>query len=357
MSAAPVRIGIVGCGMVAAEYADTFASSDRVQVTACADRDADRAADFARRFGIRSLTVGDLLAPAIDLAVILSPPGTHAALAGQAIAAGVPAVWIEKPIAVDPDDAARLIANAAQAGIILGSAPDTVLGPALLTAASALQHGLIGDIRSAAAALYSTGPERWHPSPEPFYAEHAGPLGDMGPYYLTALDHLLGPMHVRASIARTRPERRIRSDPRAGTAFTAQAPTFVAALLETDTGIPVTLATSFDAAGTRAPHLEIHGTEGTLVLPDPNFHDGDVLHRPYDAHTWSVVPTKTAVDPVGRGMGCIDLAEAMREGRSARCCARRAERVARLSQAIIANAATASPIPAQTTPGTPSTIR
>ncbi|MGY5079336.1 Gfo/Idh/MocA family protein [Streptomyces nigrescens] len=354
MNATQVRVGIIGCGMVAAEYATTLAASDCVRLAACADLDAERAATFAYRHSIPSAPVDDLLNPAaVDLAVVLTPPASHSPLARQAIAAGLPAVWVEKPIAVDPNDAAELIAHAAGAGTLLGVAPDTLLGPALQTAASALQRGLIGEIHSAAATLYSTGPERWHPAPEPFYAEHVGPLGDMGPYYLAALDHLLGPLHVRAATAATRAERCIRSGPRSGTGFTAHSPTYIAALLETQEGTPVTLTASFDSAGTRAPHLEIHGALGTLALPDPNFHTGDVLHRPYGAPTWSVVASVATAGPLGRGMGVVDLAQALHHGRSARCCPQRAERITRLAQTLIATATAHPPVPAQVITNTP----
>jgi predicted dehydrogenase len=344
----PVRAGILGCGMVATEYATTLASSDRVDLTACADLDRERAQDLADRYGISAVPVEDLLAPeTIDLVLILTPPRTHADLAHQAIAARLRAVWVEKPFTTDPQEATALTARAEQAGVLLGVAPDTLLGPAIQTAAAALRDGLIGDVRSATATLLSTGPERWHPAPQPFYAEHAGPLGDMGPYYLTALDYLLGPLQVRAAATHTRSDRRIRSGPRAGEGFTAHAPTYVAALLETDDGTPVTLTASFDAAATHMPHLEIHGTEGTLVLPDPNFHNGEVLHRPYGARTADVIPHPATTS--GRGLGALDLAEALGHGRTPQCSAQRAERTVYLT-AVILRAGTTPPLPVQSPP-------
>ncbi|MET8683622.1 Gfo/Idh/MocA family oxidoreductase [Streptomyces sp. NPDC004732] len=332
-------MGVVGCGMVASEYAATLAAEDRVRLVACADLDSDRAQDLADRYAIPVMPVDRLLAPeVVDLALILTPPHTHADFGERAITAGLLAVWVEKPLAIDPHRAAELISRAQRANVLLGSAPDTLLGPALQSAKKALDQDLIGEIRSASATLLSTGPERWHPSPEPFYAEHAGPLGDMGPYYLTALDFLLGPLHVRAATAHTRPARTIRSGPRAGSNFTADAPTYVAALLETNTGAPVTLTTSFDAAGTHAPHLEIHGSTGTLVLPDPNFHDGPVLHRSYGAREWTAIDTDRAIGPLGRGLGVLDLAAAVREGREPQCSPQRGERTVRLMDVILRTA-------------------
>ena len=335
-AAAPVRVGIIGCGMVAAEYAATLALSSEVELHACADTDTNRAEEFARQRGIRALSVEDLLDPAsTDLVVLLTPPATHAALAHDALTADVPAVWTEKPLALHPEEADDLLEAAGRADALLAAAPDTPLGPALLTAADALQRGLIGTLRSATATLISTGPERWHPAPEPFYSAGAGPLGDMGPYYLAALDQLLGPLHVIAATAHTRPVRRIRTGPRTGTTFTADAPTYIAALLETDDKTPVTLTASFDAAATRAPHIELHGTDATLVLPDPNFHHGDVLHRAYGSSTWNTLRTIDSPIPVGRGMGVLDLATALRNTRPPRCPPQRAARIAHLADAIL----------------------
>ncbi|MFH8991446.1 Gfo/Idh/MocA family protein [Streptomyces sp. NPDC017940] len=347
MSPHPVRAGILGCGMVATEYATTLAASSSVDLTACADLDHERAQRLADQYGISAVPVVDLLTPeTIDLVLILTPPPTHADLAHQAITARLRAVWIEKPLTTDPQEATALTARAEHAGVLLGAAPDTLLGPALQTAAAALRNGLIGDVRSATATLLSTGPERWHPAPQPFYAEHAGPLGDMGPYYLTALDYLLGPLRVRAATVHTRTDRRIRSGPHAGEGFTAHAPTYVAALLEIDDKVPVTLIASFDAAATQTPHLEIHGTEGTLVLPDPNFHNGEVLHRPYGARTAEVLPHPATTAAAGRGMGSLDLAEALRDGRAPRCSPQRAGRTIHLMAAIV-RAGTAPPLTAQ----------
>ncbi|MCX4826461.1 Gfo/Idh/MocA family oxidoreductase [Streptomyces sp. NBC_01142] len=346
MTARPVRAGILGCGMVADEYATTLNTNASVHLTACADLNHEQALAFAARHDCAALPVDTLLNPqSVDLLVILTPPRTHAELAEQAITARIPAVWVEKPVTTDPRAATALIAQAAKAGTLLGVAPDTLLGPALETAAAALRDGLIGDVRSAAATLLSTGPERWHPSPAVFYAQHAGPLGDMGPYYLSALDFLLGPLQVSAATARRRAERRIRSGPHAGQAFSADAPTYVAALLETGDSVPVTLTASFDAAATHTPHLEIHGTKGTLVLPDPNFHDGEILHRPYGSREASALPQTVIGLPSSRGAGVLDLAEALREERAPLCTAERAARTVHLTHAIL-HAASPS-LPAQ----------
>ncbi|MEW1633513.1 Gfo/Idh/MocA family oxidoreductase [Streptomyces sp. NPDC093801] len=348
MTAIPVRAVLLGCGMVAEEYATTLASAPGIEVVACADLDSERAAAFADRHHLTALPAAQLLDPAFtDLAVILTPPHTHATVVSDAIAARIPAIWCEKPLALDPADADRVVHEAATAGTLLAVAPDTVLGPALRTAAHALAEGIVGSPLSATATLLSTGPERWHPAPEPFYAHGAGPLGDMGPYYLAALDLLFGRLRVHSAIARTRPVRTIRSGPATGKHFTAQAPTHLVALLEAETsGIPITLTASLDAAATRAPHIEIQGTAGTLLLPDPNFHDGEVQFTPYGERAWRTLPQAAADTPPSRGAGVINLAHALRNAKPPLCPADRAARTAHLAHAIL-EAATPRTLPRQ----------
>jgi len=308
----PVRVGLIGCGMAAGEYAATISASTIATVTACADLRHHAAADFARRHHIpHILAVAGLLDPAVtDIAVVLTPPPSHARLAAEAIAAGLPGVYVEKPITTSPQHADALADAADRADCTLAAAPDTILGAPAQTARAAITAGLLGDIVAASASYLSSGPERWHPSPEPFHAPGAGPLADMGPYYLAALTYLLGPIRlVTGAVATTQPHRMIATGPKAGHAFTARAPTHVTALLQTGTGAPVSFTASFDTAGTRGPHLEIHGTSATLVLPDPNFHTGGVILQRTGERQWQpLAPAEPAITPAGRGMGVLALA-------------------------------------------------
>jgi predicted dehydrogenase len=309
----PIRAALIGCGMIADEYAVTLADSSTVTLSGCADIRHDAACAFAERYRIqRTAAVGELLDPAVtDIAVILTPPASHADIAHAAIRAGVPGIYVEKPLATSPDQAHALTGAASQAGVLLGAAPDTILGAPTQAAHAAIADGLLGDIIAASASYLSSGPERWHPRPEPFHAADAGPLADMGPYYLASLTYLLGRIEgVIGAVTATRPMRTIATGPRAGLVFTARAPTHVIAVLRTETAIPITLTASFDVAGTRAPHLEIHGSKATMVLPDPNFHLGEVLLRQANDRHWKPVqPARPAVTPVGRGMGVLELAD------------------------------------------------
>ncbi|MCT9934939.1 Gfo/Idh/MocA family oxidoreductase [Planotetraspora sp. A-T 1434] len=296
-----IRCAIVGCGLVAEEYARTLKASSLVDLVSCSDIEAERAQAFAARHAIGEVASVDELDT--ELVVVLTPPALHVEVASAAIRAGM-SVYIEKPLALSSSDAASLLALAADHGVLVGAAPDTFLAPPVQSAAQALATGLIGEPVAATAALLSPGPERWHPHPEPIY--DLGPLLDMGPYYLTALIHLLNPItSVRGATTAIRPLRTKAS----GDTFTATAPTHVDALLQTADGVSVTVTTSFDVQGTTRPHLEVYGTEGTLVLPDPNFHHGVVRLRRRGEVTWDfLAPALSRFDVIGRGMGVLDLA-------------------------------------------------
>lgn len=320
----PARVAFIGCGMIAGEYAVTLAASSQTALVACADANRDTAVTFARQHHIlRVANVADVLDPAaIDIAAVLTPPASHAQIAHAAIRAGIPGVYVEKPLATSASQARAITHAAAKAGVLLGAAPDTILGAPTQTARDAIEAGVLGNIIAASANYLTPGPERWHPRPEPFHAAEAGPLADMGPYYLTSLTYLLG--HVECVIGastHSHPHRIIHTGPRAGQRFTASAPTHVTALLRTAGSATVTFTTSFDSVGTHSPHLEIHGSKAAITLPDPNFHTGEVqIRMAGDRHWQPLPPSAPAITPVGRGMGILALADALQGRQSAFAC-------------------------------------
>jgi predicted dehydrogenase len=260
------------------------------------------------------MTVDALLAdPSIEVVLNLTPPAAHAAVTLAALAAGKH-VYTEKPLATTRHDAADLIAAAAAADRRLGSAPDTFLGGGLQTARALIDEGAIGEPLTASATVAHLGPERWHPNPVIFYAAGGGPLLDIGPYYAAALVSLLGPVARVASVGRgVGGERVIGSGPRAGQTIAAEVPTTVHGLLEFGSGVVGSLTASFDVVASDAPHLEIHGTAGSLSLGDPNWFDGWVRYRPLGAEAWEDVPLRFDAT-VGRGIGLADLITAIRGG-------------------------------------------
>lgn len=265
-------MAIVGCGTISNKYLTTLSNRPEVKVVACADLDPARAAQAAATYGIA--VHGDvptaLTHCEVELVVNLTGPAAHVPIALAAIKEGKH-VYTEKPFAPSPDEAATVLEEARAAGVLAGGAPDTFLGAGLRTAAQAVAEGWIGTPLSAIALMQGPGPQRWHPDPEFLFGTGGGPLFDMGPYYLTALTTLFGPVERVTAVARTGfPERVIGSGPRAGQRFPVTTPTHVTALLQYARGPVATTVFSFDSPLGRQDFFEITGTEATLAAPNPN---------------------------------------------------------------------------------------
>ncbi|SDR24847.1 Gfo/Idh/MocA family protein [Thermostaphylospora chromogena] len=306
----PVKVGLVGCGTIAKQYLRTIGEQPRLRLTAAADLDPARARAVADATpGVRALTVEELVAdPEVDVVLNLTVPAAHAHVAHLAIAAGKD-VYGEKPLAVTTTEAREVLDAAAAAGVRVACAPDTVLGTGVQTARAAIDSGAIGRPSAAVATMISAGPERWHPDPDFYYVAGGGPLMDMGPYYITALVTLLGPVtSVVGAAARARATRVIGSGPRAGQTIPVSVDTHVTGALTHESGAMSTLVMSFDAVATRAPNIEVHGDRGSLVVPDPNRFDGEVLLCELSGDGWRTLPVGGGYAQAGRGVGLADLA-------------------------------------------------
>ena len=306
----PIRVGIVGCGAISAQYLTTFERLGSVELVAVADLDRARAERVAEsRPGVRALGVGELIEhDDVDLVLNLTVPAAHAEVALQAIRSGK-AVYGEKPLASSTADGRGLLDAAAASGVRLGCAPDTVLGTGIQTARAAVDAGRIGAPIAATATMVTPGHERWHPDPDFYYQPGGGPLLDMGPYYVTALITLLGPVtSVIGTAGRSRDERLIGSGPRAGESVPVTVDTHVTGVLTHAGGVLSTLLMSFDAVATRAAPIELHGEHGSLIVPDPNTFGGDVELRELGATDWQTLPVAAGYRDAGRGSGVADLA-------------------------------------------------
>ncbi|MBU2667242.1 Gfo/Idh/MocA family oxidoreductase [Actinoplanes bogorensis] len=305
----PHRVGIVGAGWISGAYLQTLREHPAVTIAAVADLDAERAAAVAAGTpGCRAMPVDDLLRDdSIETVLNLTIPAAHASVALGAIAGGKH-VYGEKPLAADLDSARTVLERAAAAGVTVGCAPDTVLGTGVQTARAEIDAGVIGRPMSAVAVMATPGHERWHHHPDFYYRPGGGPLLDMGPYYLTALIHLLGPVvAVTGAAARPRPTRVIGSGPRAGEQIPVEVDTHVTGILHHANGALSTVTTSFDAVRTTAAPIEVHGETGTLAVPDPNMFAGDVRLFELDATDWRVVPPSSGYADASRGIGLLDM--------------------------------------------------
>jgi predicted dehydrogenase len=307
------KVGVIGCGNISAVYLQAGQKFHNLEIVACADLELERAKARAAEFNIpRGCTVKELLAlPDVEIVVNLTIPQAHAEVAIQGLEAGKH-VYGEKPLAVDRDDGQKVVKFAKSRNLRVGCAPDTFLGAGFQTSRKLIDDGWIGEPIGATAFMTSHGPENWHPDCTFVYQKGAGPLFDMGPYYLTALAFLIGPIQRVACSARaTFPERTITSQANYGKKIKVNTPTHVAGTLEFKTGAIGTMLMSFDVWGAELPRIEIYGTSGSLSVPDPNTFGGPVRIKREGAQGWSEVPLTHIYAENSRGLGLADMAQAI----------------------------------------------
>jgi len=317
-------------------------------VRACADARPENARRQAEKFGIDATSVEALMArDDIDLVVNLTVPAAHAAVSLAALAAGKH-VFSEKPLAVDVENGRRIVAAAEERRLLIGCAPDTFLGAGGRLARRLIDEGEIGTVLFGTAFVMSHGMEHWHPDPEFFFKPGGGPVFDVGPYYLTMLVNLLGPVaRIRAATGTGFAERIVTAEgPRKGSRIAVETPTTALALLEFAAGPNIVFGASWDVWKHSHPHIELYGTEGSLRLPDPNFYGG-VLETAKRGGRWR--RRRTEVMPLGavnwpaeapreanhRGAGVADMVAAIRGGRPRHASGRLALHVLEVMQAIV----------------------
>ncbi|WP_329129070.1 Gfo/Idh/MocA family oxidoreductase [Streptomyces sp. NBC_01476] len=315
---APTRVAVIGAGDISDQYLTSLTGYPDLAVTAVADLVPERARAQAEAYGIAGWgTTAEVLGrDDVDLVVNLTVPAAHAEVALAAIAAGKH-VWGEKPFALDRPSARAVLDAAAAAGVVVGNAPDTVLGPGVQTAHRLLAEGAVGAPRTVLTLMQGPGPDLWHPRPQFLFAKGAGPLFDIGPYYLATLVQLLGPItSVSARGQIPRHERTIVSGPDAGTVFPVEVPTHVSVVTEFASGVVGTSVYSFDSP-VRRQLFEITGADGVLEVPVSGF-DGPtrLLTDTTPDAPWQTRPAEGV--PSDRGVGVLEMARAVRAGRPPR---------------------------------------
>ncbi len=311
-----VKVGIVGCGAISGIYFRNAPRFGNIEIVACADLLIERARASAAEYGIaKACSPEELLAdPEIEIVLNLTTPGAHASIGLAALEAGK-SVYNEKPLTISREDGQKLLALAKARGLLVGGAPDTFLGAGLQTCRQLIDEGVIGEPVAATAFMMGHGHESWHPDPEFYYQVGGGPMFDMGPYYLTALTALIGPVAAVSGATRiTFPTRTITSAKKYGTLIKVEVPTHVAGLLHFANGALGTLIMSFDVWRANVPFIEIYGSEGTLSVPDPNGFGGPVRVYTPTRRDWEDVPITRPFADNSRGIGVADMARALREG-------------------------------------------
>ncbi|HTE19357.1 MAG TPA: Gfo/Idh/MocA family oxidoreductase [Armatimonadota bacterium] len=318
-----VKIGIIGCGAISANYLKNAQNLPILEVTACADLELERARARAEEFGVpRACTVEELLADDdVEMVLNLTIPGAHAPLVLQALEHGKH-TYVEKPLSISRDEAKAVLEAAQARSLRVGCAPDTFLGAGLQTARKVLDDGLIGRPVAFTAFMLGRGPEGFHPNPEFFYQPGGGPMFDMGPYYVTALLNLLGPLKRLSGAASVAiPDRTVKTGPKEGQKIQVDTPDHVCGTMEFESGAIGTLITSFAVTHgvyDRQFPITVYGTDGALKVPDPNMFDGPVQVRRTGDEEWTEVP-HAFVTGYGRSVGLADMAHALRSGRPHRC--------------------------------------
>lgn len=343
-----LKIGVVGCGSISLAYMRNAPLFRGVEITACADLNPEAAARRAQEFGLRATDVDSLLGDGdVDLILNLTIPAAHFDISMRALEAGKH-VFTEKPLGVTAEEGRKLVEAAASRGLSIGSAPDTFLGAAGRHARHLMETGVIGKPVTGTAFMMGRGMEHWHPDPGFYYQPGAGPVMDMGPYYLTMMVNLLGPVRrVQAVATSGQDERLITAEgPKQGTTFKVGTPTSVLSLLEFACGATVTFGASWDVFRHSNHPIELHGTEGSLRLPDPdNF--GGVIALSRRGAPWEETDTANALFgavnwPIAapdranyRMLGLADLARSILEGRPARASGTLALHVLEIMEAIL----------------------
>jgi predicted dehydrogenase len=317
----PVGVGIIGAGNISDQYLSNLTTFPDVRVLAIADLIPERAQAQAEKYGVpRAGGVGVVLDdPEIDIVVNLTIPAVHVEVSEAIIAAGKH-VWTEKPIGVSREESLRLLETADAAGLRIGVAPDTVLGPGVQTVKRSIERGDIGRPLFGQTTFQWQGPEIFHPNPAFLYAKGAGPLLDMGPYYVSALVHVFGPVAAVAALGlKGTPTRTVQVGELAGQEFPVEIPSTLNVLMDFEQGGQAQSLYSTDSPMVRHGIVEITGTEGTIVIPDPNTFGGAItITRPLTRHFMPPEPVQQEVVEVaqtgvlsGRGVGLLDMARSI----------------------------------------------
>lgn len=352
-----IGVGLIGCGNISTIYLTNLPRSPGVKVRACADMRPEVAEAQAAKFGVEAVPVDTLLSrDDIDLIVNLTVPAAHAAVSLAALSAGKH-VFSEKPLAVDVELGRKIVAEAEARGLMVGCAPDTFLGAGGRLARRLIDGGAIGRVLAGTAFVMSHGMEHWHPDPEFFFKPGGGPVLDVGPYYITALVNLLGPVtRVLALTSTGFAERVVTAEgPRKGHRIAVETPTTTMSLLEFGAGAQVMFGASWDVWKHSHPPIELYGTEGSLRAPDPNFFGGVVETSKqgggWKKHDCRSLPLGTPNWPADaprlanhRALGVAAMAVALRDGRENHASGRLALHVLEVMDAILQAGSAGNPV-------------
>ena len=327
-----MRVGIIGCGNISETYFECQNLFNNFSVVACADINIEAAEKSAEKYNVKAFSVDDILSnDEVDLIINLTIPSAHKEIIVKSLNAGKHC-FSEKPLAMNFSEGIEIAELAKSKNLYVGCAPDTFLGAAGQKARSLIEENKIGDVVLGTFNLMSHGMEHWHPNPDFFFKPGAGPVFDVGVYYITQLVNLIGPIKSISSLSGTAtPERIITSEPRNGEKIKVETPTTLMGTLEFHNNAKIQFFCSWDVWKHKHSTIELYGLEGSIIVPDPNFFSGDILisHKEED---WQIInndkmllgiPNKTDNNGTKianyRGIGLSDMIEAIHNQRQSRC--------------------------------------
>jgi predicted dehydrogenase len=334
------KVGLIGCGHISETYFKGHEYFNNFQITKCADINMEVANKCAEVNNIETCSVDDIIKDKeIEIILNLTIPKAHYEIAKKSLENGKH-IYSEKPMAVNFEDGKHLLQLSKEKGLYIGNAPDTFLGGGIQKSIELVSSGTIGDIKLGNAIFAFPGVQSYHPNPEPWFAEkEGGPVIDMGPYYLTALVNLLGPAKKVHSIStKVFNTRTIGIGPKKDTKFEVQCPTTYLVNLEFENSALIQLTLSFDVIAHQRNHIELYGTKGSIIVPDPNMFGGSPLVC-INSDTGEWIEHKTEDMPLGkinireeslraneestranyRGVGLAEMAYSIEYGKKNRC--------------------------------------
>jgi predicted dehydrogenase len=307
-----IGVGVIGCGVISKAYMTAMQRFSTIELKAVADMRSAPAEARGAEFGVPAMRVDAMLRrDDVEIVVNLTVPLAHTDVSLAVLNAGKH-VHSEKPLGVNMVEARKVIDLAAVKGLRVGCAPDTFLGGGHQTARKLIDDGAIGTPVGGSVFFGCPGHERWHPAPGFYYLRGGGPMLDMGPYYITDLINLLGPIaSVMGSATKPRLERVVTSQPMNGATIPVEVTTHVTGMLEFVSGAVVAITMSFDVPKHRHVPIEIYGSAGSLLVPDPNRFGGEVAVAKTGGEWESVALTHGNSDGEFRSIGVADMAAAI----------------------------------------------
>lgn len=317
-----IRIGMVGVGDISGIYLKNITQMfKQIELVAVCDLIRERAEKAQKQYGIPKIydTMHELFADEqIDIVLNLTRPSEHYGVSSEALKAGKH-VYSEKPLAATLEEGEDLVRMAQERGLVIGGAPDTFLGAGIQTCRRLIDDGYIGTPIGCAAFMICRGHESWHPDPEFYYKHGGGPMLDMGPYYVSAMTNLMGGIHSVSGVTRkTFAKRTVTSQPQSGKVIDVDVPTYVTGIMQFDSGAVGTLFTTFDVYNKGQARFEIYGSEGTLIVPDPNTFGGPIQLLRAEEGEYKEMPLMYGYAENSRGLGLADMAKSLETGRACR---------------------------------------